>query len=75
MHNGVGFSLFACENDLECANFPTGADHASALIRVIELDRQGNLVLVQLPKQTLENGVTVTVRSDQLVQKRARQEA
>ena len=75
LHNGVGFSLFASNEDLECRAFPTGADREAAFIRVQVLDQRDGLALVQLPQQTLENGNTVTVRTSQLRKGRARQEA
>lgn len=65
-HNGTGFSLFAGAEDLECKSYPTGADRTHAWLRVRELKRRGDLVLVQLPQSTLENGNTVTVRLDQV---------
>jgi hypothetical protein len=63
--NGVGFSLFAPAYDVEV---PT--EHLQSpiegQIRVQIVEEKGELVLVMLPRQTLENGRYVTVTRHQL---------
>jgi len=70
LYNGEGFSLFARQDDIECAEFPMTGQSASAWIRADVLDEKADLRLVRLPQSTLENGDTVTVRSGQLRTKR-----
>ncbi len=73
--NGDGFSLFAAEEDLSCRAFPTGDQQTNAALRVRVLEEEGDLRLIQLPQQTLENGQLLTVKADQLTSEpvRARQ--
>lgn len=74
-YNGVGFSLFASEDDVECDTPPFEGQRVQGWIRVKVLASEAGLLLVNLPQQTLENGQSVTVRADQVEQRRARQEA
>jgi hypothetical protein len=60
-HTGEGFSLFACDYDLEFRCAPAGAERINGFVRVEVIDEQGNLALIRLPQRTMENGETVTV--------------
>jgi hypothetical protein len=64
--NGEGFSLFAAEEDLSCRDFPAAGQQANASLRVRVIEEQGDLRLIALPQQTLENGQLLTVKADQL---------
>ncbi len=55
--HGIYFSLFVTEAELD-----TNHEH----IRVLEIERTANRVLVSLPAPTLENGNTVTVDGGKL---------
>ena len=62
-----GFSLFAQGDDLEFEGMPpTGDQFIDGWIRVRKIDERDDLVLIELPEQTLENGRTVTVKRDWL---------
>lgn len=58
---GNGFSMFV-DRDLVVGE----SEHA--LLKVIGLASEGELVLVRLPGRTFENGQTITVRRSQLEQ-------
>jgi SOS-response transcriptional repressor LexA len=62
------------ETWLKCEIAPgqfTGEYAAIGLL--VEVWQQGELIVVRLPRQTLENGQFVTVRADQLERKTQRQ--
>ena len=73
--NGEGFSLFAAAEDLSCRDFPSDDRQASAMLHVRVVEEQGDLRLIELPQETLENGRLLTVKIDQLTSEpvRARQ--
>jgi|SRR5579872_6273611 len=64
--DGQGFSLFAWEDELTCRDFPQGNQQAKATLRVRVIEEQGDLFLIELPQQALENGRLLTVKADQL---------
>ena len=70
--DGQGFSLFAWEDELSCRDFPQGDQQACALLRVRVIEEQGDLCLIELPQQALENGRLFTVKCDQLTNKPVR---
>jgi len=74
-YNGTGFSLFASEEDVECDSLPLEGQRVPGWIRVKVLAADSGTVLVNLPQRTLENGQTVTVRANQVEQRRAREKA
>lgn len=67
MFNAKGFSLFAPK---ECLNFDEGpvkkGKTVEGSIRVTKLQEKDDLVLVELPQPTFENGQTITVKSSQV---------
>lgn len=65
-HRGEEFSFFCHRRFVETEQEPQGSDVVSAHIRVTELAKDGELVLVRLPGQTLANGQTITVRRQEL---------
>ncbi|MBX3436261.1 MAG: hypothetical protein KF861_02140 [Planctomycetaceae bacterium] len=74
-HSGEGFSLFVCEDDIECRRFPVGDERVTGQMRVEILAEKGTLALVRLPRQSMENGETITVNRNDLQLHRAKQEA
>lgn len=77
-YNDESFSLFAGKSDLRCDRFPDRqGDVVEGGITVDILDEQEGLMLVKLPKRTLENGDVFTVRADQVenIQIRSHQKA
>ena len=73
--DGTEFSLFVPDEFVELSDPLDPTAGAAGWIRVEVLDQRGDLVLVQLPRQTLENGRSLTVRRDQLQCQPVRQEA
>lgn len=65
-YNGDSFSLFADRRFLDCPDCVEGQQTVDALLQVVELAREGDLVVVRLPGRTLANGQTVTVRATEL---------
>lgn len=61
----VPFSLFSRDSDVDTDGW----------IKVEVIAKTGELCLVRLPQQTLENGSTVTVRCEDLQELPTRQEA
>lgn len=74
-YDGEGFSLFACEDDVDVRNAPGEDEMVAGWIKVKVLKEEGDFALVRLPRQTMENGATVTVRRGDLKVLPARQEA
>ncbi|MBW8000757.1 MAG: hypothetical protein FVQ80_01880 [Planctomycetes bacterium] len=68
LFDNSGFSLFAQKEDL---GFPKGKEpdennSVHGTIRVTPLETKKDLVLVELPRPTLENGRSITVRTEQI---------
>src|SRR5262245_1397583 len=71
--NDREFSLFAPKDYVDYERAPTRNETVRAWLRVLVADRKGQMVLIRLPRQAIENGEFVTVREDQF--ERERQEA
>jgi len=66
MFDSTVFSLFAPREDLRFSEEPTEDKHVQGSIRVTPLGREGELVLIALPRPTFENGRTITVKASQI---------
>jgi hypothetical protein len=64
--DGSGFSLFAPRGVLKIPQEPSHDSPVEGLLRVDLWDQRGDLVIVRLPAQTLEDGQFVTVKMSQL---------
>lgn len=64
--SGAVFSLFMPENRVICSQPPSEGKSVEAWLRVDIVDRQGSLLVVLLPRQTMETGQFITVNEDQL---------
>ena len=73
--DGRRVSLFAPTDEVDTDKQPTGSSPVDGRIRVTVEAKKDDLLLVRLPRQTLENGQHVTVRSSQLDTRPSRQEA
>lgn len=69
------FSLFAPRDYVRVVRSPAAKEEVPAHLQVAVLEQKGNLFLVKLPKQTFDNGWTITVREDQLEDCESRQYA
>ena len=72
---GKGFSLFAPTETVEVEKIPVENESVEGWMCVKAEAQEGDLVLIRLSKQALGNGHYVTVRSEQLETRPARQEA
>ena len=63
--DGAGFSLFVPEEYIQVEQ-PVGGSSVEGWVKIRVLETSGNQVLVKLPRRTIENGTTMTVRSDDL---------
>jgi hypothetical protein len=72
--DGSVFSLFAPKEAVDHGDQPL-QEAVEGLLRVQVLARKGDLVLVQLPGETFQNGYFITVKADQLVAKPQNQPA
>ncbi len=61
-HNGKPFSLFAPTETVQA--LPGG--EGRGLVRVEVIDHRGDLALIRLPAQALENGQYITVKASAL---------
>lgn len=67
MFNAKEFSLFAPKKDLKFDEEPVkGGNSVQGSIRVTKLQERDDLVLVELPQPTFENGQTITVKASQV---------
>jgi hypothetical protein len=66
--SGAVFSLFMPESRVKCSKPPVEGQSVEAWLRVDVLDKREGFFVVQLPRQTMENGQFVTVKEDQLRQ-------
>lgn len=73
--DGEGFSLFAPKEFVITQSNVEEVGKVDGLVEVEEIDRDGELVLVKLPRQTLENGTTITISASELETNSMRQEA
>jgi len=74
-YQGHEFSLFIPQRFVHCGRRPERDQEESALLQTIVLEQHGTLCLIRLPGQTFDNGSTITVRLDQLVDAPSRQYA
>ena len=73
--DGTGFSLFAPEEAVDFEESPVGSRSVEGWLRVDVWEQKGELCLVRLPRQALENGQYLTVKRDQLQARRQPQGA
>ena len=73
--NGKGFSLFVPEDVLEFDGDPVGDETVNGWLQVAVTGQQDQLLLVRLPRQTLENGQSITVNQSQVETRERCQEA
>jgi hypothetical protein len=73
--SGASFSLFVPAADVEVDAIPGEGQTVDGWIRVEKIDEKGDLLLVQLPGLTFDNGRTVTVNKAQVKKRRSKQEA
>jgi hypothetical protein len=64
--DGTGFSLFVSDDFVEYDPSVDTASPVAGWLYAEVLDRKADMVLVQLPSQTFENGRTITVRDSQI---------
>ena len=69
LYNGGGFSLFAPREDVECEGTPSWDEPLTGRLRVKLLQEKDEKQLVRLPREALENGYVVTVKTDQVHRK------
>ncbi len=65
--DGNFFSLFVPTSELHAPIVPSHQSPVEGVIEVELLKRQGDLGLIRLPRPTLENGRTVTVKLNSLM--------
>ncbi len=68
MFDETEFSLFVPKNCLKFSEEPSLDKHVSGMISVSVTDQKDDLVLVNLPRPTFENGRSITVKQSQLKQ-------
>jgi hypothetical protein len=73
--DGIGFSLFVPNTYVEMDSEPNTDRLVQGWVRVEALGRDGSLVLVRLPRPTLENGETVTVKAEEVETRRVSESA
>jgi len=66
MFDDTSFSLFAPKKDLKFSEEPTADKPVKGLIRIVQCAQKDDLLLVNLPRPTFENGRTITVKKEQL---------
>lgn len=67
LYDSTNFSLFLPKGEVLCEKEPGIGEKVEGSITVKPLDSRDNLVLVELPQTTFENGRTITVTKDQLI--------
>jgi len=58
------FSMFAQVEDLDFEGEPTPENPVEGWIKIVKMDAKDDLLLVNLPRPTLENGQAITVKSN-----------
>jgi len=66
--NGHDFSLFTSRQFVRWEREPTNENEVPARLQILLIEKRDNLCLIRLPGRTFDNGSTVTVRHDQLVE-------
>jgi hypothetical protein len=67
MFDNTEFSLFVPKDCLKFNEEPTLDKSVNGMISVLVADQKDDLVLVNLPRPTFENGRSITVKQSQLV--------
>jgi hypothetical protein len=67
--DGIGFSLFAPKDDVVILADPMRQEPVEGQMRVEVVEQKGDLVLVMLPRESLECGRYITVGRQQLHRK------
>jgi len=65
--NSLKFSLFASKDCIKCKVPPKPGKVVEGSICVKILDKKDDLVLVELPQPTFENGQAITVKAEQII--------
>lgn len=73
--SGASFSLFVPTADVDVDSHPGEGKTVDGWARVEKIAEKGDLLLVQLPGLTFDNGRTVTVRKEQVKERRSKQRA
>lgn len=73
--DGTEVSLFVPQDFVEVEGIPASNHPLLGRLRVALVDKQGDLALVHLPRQTLENGEYITVQANELEARPQRQTA
>ena len=66
LFDNTSFSLFVEKQDLKFDDEPQNDKSVQGLVRVTTLDSKDDLLLVELPQPTIENGRAVTVKADKI---------
>ncbi len=66
LFDNTGFSLFATKEDLKFEGKPASDKPVSGFIKITPLMQENDLQLVSLPRPTLENGRSITVRTEHI---------
>ena len=74
-HDGTGFSLFVPLESVEISSPITELESVPGWLHVVVEKRKDDLCLIRLPRQTLDNGQFITVRTSQLERPRTPHEA
>ena len=67
MFDETEFSLFAPRADLRFEEEPERDRPVRGFIRIVPGIQKDNLILVNLPRPTFENGRSITIKKEQLV--------
>ena len=73
--DGSDVSLFVPQDFIDSDGVPAADRPSPGWIRVSLIQKQGELALICLPRQTLENGSYITIPADQLETRPQRQPA
>ena len=66
MFDNTEFSLFAPQEDLNFDGSPSWDNPVQGSIRVTISEQEDDLLLVNLPRPTFENGQAITVKKNQI---------
>ena len=66
LFDNTGFSLFVEEEYVRFEGTPTVDKPVHGLVRITTLQKEDDLCLVALPQPTIENGCSITVKSDKV---------
>lgn len=66
LFNDAGFSLFVEEEYVRFRDEPVVDKPVQGFVRITTLQKEDDLCLVALPQSTMENGCSVTVKSDKV---------